>query len=61
MTSPQTTTPPSDPLSAVKQLRDSLAATTLPADAADEARAVVNQLDDYILPAWPTSTRRCWP
>lgn len=50
MTSPQTTTPPSDPLSAVKQLRDSLAATTLPADAADEARAVVNQLDDYILP-----------
>ena len=50
MTSPQTTTPPSDPLSAVKQLRDSLAATTLPADAAEEARAVVNQLDDYILP-----------
>lgn len=50
MSSPQSTTAPNDPLSAVKHLRDALAATTLPSDAAAEARAVVNQFDDYILP-----------
>lgn len=50
MNGSHTTSPTSDPLSAVRQLRDSLAATTLPDDAAAEARAVVNQLDDYILP-----------
>ncbi|MFC5088692.1 ABC transporter [Corynebacterium aquatimens] len=50
MNSPQTMLPPSDPLHALRQLRDDLAATTLPVEAAEQARAVVNQFDDYILP-----------
>ena len=41
---------PLDPLAAVHQLRDTLAATTLAPDTAADANAVVNQLDDYILP-----------
>lgn len=43
-------TPMLDPIDAVTRLRNALAATTLPDDAAAEARAVVNQFDDYILP-----------
>ena len=39
-----------DPIDAVTHLRDTLAGTTLPADATADARAVVNQFDDYILP-----------
>ncbi|WP_234948197.1 ABC transporter [Corynebacterium sp. CNCTC7651] len=39
-----------DPTLAVKDLRDALATTTLPADAQAEAQAVVNQFDDYIIP-----------
>ncbi|OFT77512.1 ABC transporter [Corynebacterium sp. HMSC30G07] len=39
-----------DPIDAVTRLRNALAATTLPDEAAAEARAVVNQFDDYILP-----------
>ncbi|MEH0146623.1 GTPase domain-containing protein [Corynebacterium sp. Q4381] len=39
-----------DPLDAVRTLRDTLAATTLAPDVAADANAVVNQLDDYILP-----------
>lgn len=39
-----------DPTDAVRRLRDTVDATTLPDDAAPEARAVVNQLADYILP-----------
>ena len=43
-------TPQIDPIDAVTRLRNALAATTLPDEAAAEARAVVNQFDDYILP-----------
>ncbi|WP_070493792.1 GTPase [Corynebacterium sp. HMSC30G07] len=43
-------TPMLDPIDAVTRLRNALAATTLPDEAAAEARAVVNQFDDYILP-----------
>ncbi|PLA15018.1 ABC transporter [Corynebacterium riegelii] len=39
-----------DPIDAVTRLRNALAATTLPDEAAAEAHAVVNQFDDYILP-----------
>ena len=39
-----------DALDAVRELRNALAATSLPTDAAADARAVVNQFDDYILP-----------
>nr|WP_276908462.1 GTPase [Corynebacterium riegelii] len=39
-----------DPIDAVARLRNALAATTLPDEAAAEAHAVVNQFDDYILP-----------
>lgn len=42
--------PPDDPTQAVRRLRDTVAASALPQDAAAEARAVVNQFDDYILP-----------
>ena len=43
-------TPMLDPIDAVTRLRNALAATTLPDEAAAEAHAVVNQFDDYILP-----------
>ena len=43
-------TPMLDPIDAVARLRNALAATTLPDEAAAEAHAVVNQFDDYILP-----------
>ena len=43
-------TPQIDPIDAVTRLRNALAATTLPDEAAAEAHAVVNQFDDYILP-----------
>ena len=39
-----------DVLEAVRSVRDALADTALPIDAAPEARAIVNQLDDYVLP-----------
>ena len=39
-----------DALDAVRELRNALAATSLPTDTAADARAVVNQFDDYILP-----------
>ena len=43
---------PADLIAAVRSLRDAVAATALPSDdtAAADARAVVNQFDDYILP-----------
>ena len=40
----------SDVLEAVRGVRDAVASTVLPPDAASEAHAIVNQLDDYILP-----------
>ena len=40
----------SDVLEAVRGVRDAVASTALPPDAASEAHAIVNQLDDYILP-----------
>lgn len=39
-----------DVLQAVRGVRDAVADTALPVDVASEARAVVNQLDDYVLP-----------
>lgn len=40
----------SDVLEAVRGVRDAVASTALPPGAASEAHAIVNQLDDYILP-----------
>jgi len=39
-----------DVLQAVRGVRDAVADTALPVDVASEARAIVNQLDDYVLP-----------
>ena len=39
-----------DVLEAVRGVRDAVADTSLPVDVAPEARAIVNQLDDYVLP-----------
>ena len=39
-----------DVLQAVRGVRDAVADTALPVDVAPEARAIVNQLDDYVLP-----------
>lgn len=39
-----------DVLDAVRGVRDAVATTSLPVDVAPEARAIVNQLDDYVLP-----------
>ena len=44
------TTQTSDVLEAVRGVRNAVADTTLPVDVAPEARAIVNQLDDYVLP-----------
>ena len=51
-TADPTANPPNAPdaLDAVRELRNALAATSLPTDAAADARAVVNQFDDYIVP-----------
>ena len=43
-------TPLTDVLDAVRDVRNAVADTTLPTDIAPEARAVINQFDDYILP-----------
>lgn len=39
-----------DVLEAVRGVRDAVADTSLPVDVAPEARAILNQLDDYVLP-----------
>ena len=39
-----------DVLEAVRGVRDAVADTSLPVDVAPEARAIVNQFDDYVLP-----------
>lgn len=39
-----------DVLEAVRGVRDAVADTSMPVDVAPEARAIVNQLDDYVLP-----------
>ena len=39
-----------DVLDAVRVVRDAIADTSLPDDASAEAHAIVNQLDDYVLP-----------
>lgn len=39
-----------DVLEAVRGVRDAVADTSLPVDVAREARAILNQLDDYVLP-----------
>lgn len=39
-----------DVLEAVRGVRDAVADTSLPVDLAPEARAIVNQFDDYVLP-----------
>ena len=39
-----------DVLQAVRSVRDFVADTSLPVDVAPDARAIVNQLDDYVLP-----------
>lgn len=44
------TTQTPDVLEAVRGVRTAVADTTLPVDVAPEARAIVNQLDDYVLP-----------
>ena len=44
------TTQTSDVLEAVRGVRNAVADTALPVDVAPEARAIVNQLDDYVLP-----------
>ena len=44
------TTQTPDVLEAVRGVRNAVADTALPVDVAPEARAIVNQLDDYVLP-----------